>query len=151
MPDNTFWDDQANRVLRAPNLSPAQIRKLENWVHENKYAEERRVWSMVAETSKATKETEDRLKAEVKDALLGLQATVKEAQAHRIEYPELSAEIDKRRKVLASAETRLQSLEIAVQRSQEIIDDPHKYMASLYRRFPAIDKRQRLVEGVLDI
>jgi hypothetical protein len=150
MPDNTFWDIQANRALHTPNLSPAQVREIEDWVHANKKAEERRVQAMVAESSKANKAMETRLKDEVKDALFGLQATVKEARSHRIEYPELSAEIDNRRKVLASAEARLQSLENSVQRSQEIIDDPHAYMESLYRRFPAIDKRQHLVEGVLD-
>lgn len=150
MPDKTFWDIQADRALRTPNLSPAQVREIEDWVHNNKKAEERRVQAMAAEASKASKAMETRLKDEVREALFGLHAVVKEAQAHRIEYPELSAEIEERRKVLASAEARLQSLEGAVLRSQEIIDDPHKYMADLYRRFPAIDKRQHLVDGVLD-
>jgi len=151
MPDKTWAGQQLARALRFPNQSPDQIRKLENWAHDTDKAVEARVWAIVAETSKATKETEDRLKAEVKDALLGLQATVKEAQAHRVEYPELSAEIDARRKVLTSAEARLQSLESSVQRSEEILDDPHAYMDSIYRRYPALDKRTRLVEGVLDI
>jgi len=150
MPDNTFWDDQANRRLQSPNLSPAQVRKIGDYVHDNKRAEEVHVWAMEAKTSEATKEIETRLKAEVKEALFGLQATVKEAKAHRIGYPELSARIEEHRKVLTSAEARLQSLESAVQKSEEILDDPHAYMASLYRRFPAIDNRPHLVEGIFD-
>jgi len=150
MPENTFWDIQAERALQTPNLSPAQVREIEVWVHNNKVAEKGRVQAMVSETSKANKEMETRLKDEVKEALFGLQATVEEVQANRVEYPALSAQIEERRRVLASAESRLKSLEESVQISQGIIDNPHAYMESLYRRFPAIDRRQRLVDGVLD-
>lgn len=150
MTDNTFWDIQAERALRTPNLSPAQVREIEVWVHDNKVAEKGRVVAMVSEISKTNKEFETRLKDEVKEALFGLQATVKEARAHRVEYPELSKQIEERRQVLVSAEARLKSLEGATQHSQDILEDPHAYMESLYRRFPAIDRRQRLVDGVLD-
>jgi len=150
MSDNTFWDIQANRAFQTPNLSPNQVRGIECWVHDNKVAEKGHVQAMVSKISDDNKEFATRLKDEVKEAMFGLQATVKEAQAHRVAYPELSKQIEERRQVLTSAEARLKSLEDATQHSQEILEDPHTYMENLYKRFPAIDKRQRLVDGVFD-